>query len=75
MRTCFMVTVGENEKYILQDRDVKLTEEDVRRLYVSLSHIVHELKTHCETSVFNFTVIVLACPHARIYDEFELRSV
>lgn len=75
MRTRFMVTVGENEKYILQDWDIELTEKDVRRLYIGLSHIVHKLKTHCETSVFNFTVIVLACPHARIDDEFELRGV
>jgi hypothetical protein len=75
MRTRFMVTVGENEKYILQDWNVKLTEEDVCRLYVSLSHIVHKFKTHRETSVFNFTVIVLACPHARIDDKFELRGV
>lgn len=74
-RTCFMVTIGENEEYILQDGDIELTEEDVRRLYVGLSHVIHKFKTHCETGILNFPIIVFTCPHARIDDKLELRGV
>jgi hypothetical protein len=70
-----MITVCEHEKYILQDWDVELTEEDVRRLYINLGHVVHKFEAHCETGIFNFPIIVLTCPHARIDDEFELRGV
>jgi hypothetical protein len=64
VHTRFVVTVSENKKHILQDGDVELTEKDVGCLSVSLGHVIHELEAHCETSILNLPVIMLASPHA-----------
>lgn len=75
MHTCFVITVSEDKENILQDWNIELTEKNIGGLQVSLSHVVHEFKTHCKTGIFNFTIIMLACPHARVNDEFELGCV
>ena len=70
-----MIAVCENEKYVLHDGDIKLAEKDTRRLSISLSHVVHQFKAHCEASVFYLTVVVFAGPHAGVDYELELRSI
>lgn len=70
-----MIAVCKNKKYVLHDGDIKLAEKDTRRLSISLGHVVHQFKAHCEASVFYLTVVVFAGPHARVDYELELRSI
>lgn len=70
-----MIAIGEHEENILQDRNVELAEEYIRSLSICLSHIVHKLKAHRETSVLDLAIVVFAGPHARVDYEFELRSI
>lgn len=71
-----MIRVGQNKENILQYRDVELLEEHARGLRVGvLSHIVHQLNTHAKTGSLDFTIIMLAGPHARVNYEFELTTV
>ena len=70
-----MVRVGQNKKDILKDRDEELLEERIGCCRVSLCDIGNELETHIETSIFNFPIVVLACPHARIDDKLELSVI
>ena len=74
--TSLVIRICQHEEDILQDRNIELLEEDARRLLVSLlHHIVYQFHAHAETSVLNFAVVVLTCPHASINHEFELATV
>ena len=73
--TCFVIRVCENEEHVLEDRYEELVEKYVAGGRVSLGHIVHELKTHGKSRVFDLTIVVLASPHACIDNEFELGLV
>ena len=70
-----VICVGEDEEHVLQDRDKELLEESIRRGRVRLCNVSNQFEAHVEASVFDLAVIVLACPHARIDDEFELSVV
>ena len=70
-----MVCVGKNEEDILQDRNKELLEEGIRCRSVRIRDVSNQLQTHVKTSIFNLAVVVLACPHARVDDEFELTVV
>ena len=72
IHTRLVIAVGENEKHVLQNWDEKLTEEDTRCLSISLSHVIHQFKAHCEASVFHFAIVMFAGPHARINHKLEL---
>lgn len=74
-RTSLVVAIREDKKHILQDRDVKLTEEDSGRLRIRLGHVVHEFQAHCKASVLHFSIVVLAGPHAGINDKLELCGI
>ena len=70
-----MVAISNDKEDILEDRNVKLSEEDARGLHIGLGHVVHQLETHAETSILHFTVVVLTGPHAGIDHKFKLRGI
>lgn len=71
-----MIRVRQDKEDILQYGDEELLEEHARRSLVRhFSHVVHKLVAHAQASVFDFAVVVLARPHARIDDEFELAAI
>ena len=70
-----VVCVGKNEEDILQDRNKELLEEGIRCCGIGLRNVSNQLQAHVETSVFDLAIVVLACPHARVDDEFELSIV
>jgi hypothetical protein len=70
-----VVAIGNDKEDILEDRNVELSEEDARGLHVGLGHVVHQLQTHGETSIFHFAVVMFTGPHAGIDHEFELRGI
>ena len=71
-----MIGVRENEKYVLQNGDKELLEEEARRSLIRyFSHVVHELVAHAKAGVLDLTVVVLAGPHAGINHELELTAV
>lgn len=67
-----MIRVCEDEEDILEDVEVVLLEKGVRCLRVLAGHIIDELHQHGKTSAFDFTVVMLAGPEARIDDKLEL---
>jgi len=70
-----VICVGKNEENILQDGNEELLEEGIRCCWVGLCNIGDQLETHVKTSVFDFAVVVLACPHAGIDNKLELSIV
>lgn len=70
-----MVGVGEHEEYILEDWDEELLEESTGSSGVRFCDVGDQLQTHVETGMFDLSIIVLASPHARIDDKFELSVV
>ena len=70
-----MICVGKNEEDVLYDRNEELLEESIRCSGVGLRNVCDQLQTHVESSIFNFAVIVLACPHARVNYKLELSVV
>jgi hypothetical protein len=75
LESSLVIRVGKHEKNILQDRNEELLKEGVRCCWVGLCNIADQLETHVETSVFDFAVVVLACPHAGVDNKLELSIV
>lgn len=57
-----MVCIGEDKENILQYRNEELLEERARSLRIRFSNIIDEFDAHVQSSCFNFSIIVLACP-------------
>ncbi len=70
-----MVCVCENEENILQDGDEKLLEECVGGASISFGNVCDQLETHVKSSKLYFSVVVLACPHARVNHKLELSVI
>lgn len=75
LEASLVITIREDEENVLEDRDVELTEEDARGLYIRLGHIVHQFKAHGKTRVLHLAVVVLGGPHAGINDKLELSTI
>ena len=70
-----MVGVSEHEEDILKDWDEELLEERIRGLRVCLRDVGDELKAHVEAGIFNFAIVMLAGPHARVYHKLKLSVI
>ncbi len=70
-----VVRVGENEEYILQNGNEELLEESIRSSRIGFGNVGDQLEAHVETSIFDFAVVMLTSPHARIDNKLELSIV
>ena len=70
-----MIRIGEYEEHVLKDGNEELLEESVRGPGIGFRNIGDQLKTHIESSILDFAIVMLACPHAGIDDKLELSVI
>ena len=74
--TSLVIRICQNKEDILQNGEVKLLEEHARGLRIRIfGHVVYQLNAHAQTGILNLSVVVLASPHARVNDKFELAAI
>ena len=70
-----MVSICEDKEDVLQDWNEELLEESIRRGGIGVGDVNDELQAHVETSIFDFPIVMLTCPHAGVDDKFELSVI
>lgn len=70
-----MIRIREHEENILQDRNEELLEKGIGCCGIGICDIADELDTHVKTGIFDFAIIMLAGPHARVDDKLKLPVV
>ena len=74
--TSLMIRICQHKEHILQYGEVELLEEHARGLRIRIfSHVVYQLNAHAQTGILYLSVVMLASPHARVNDKFELAAV
>lgn len=70
-----MITVRQDEEHVLKYSSEEVLKERVTSILVRLGHVADKLIAHSQASTFDFAIVVLTSPHARVNDELELSAV
>ncbi len=75
IHTRFVIRIGDDEECILQDLNVELLEERIRRPGIGLDDVIHQLDAGAQSNILYFAIVVFAGPHAGVDHEMKLAGV